>query len=135
MVNKIDFTTIADQLYTFPIIFELQPIGHSIKEKEIVLDQPSKIIITESTYKIKPYLKINGSGNITLTINNKSIILTNIIDYIEIDCECEEVYKDSENCNNKANCNEFPILIPGENNIDFIGDVSEVQIKYREAFL
>ncbi len=133
--NKIDFTTIADQIYTFPIIFDVQPISHSIEEKEVTIDKATNLEITESTYAIKPYIKVNGSGYVTLTINNKNVILKEIESYVELDCELEEAFKGNINCSNKVECDDFPTLIPGTNNISWIGNVSSIQFKYREAFL
>jgi len=133
--NKIDFTTIADKIYTFPITFDVQPIAHSIAEKEITINKATNLQITKSTYVIKPYIKVNGSGPITLTINNKNVILKDIEGYIELDCELEEAVKGEINCNDKVECEDFPILIPGTNNISWIGNVSSIQFKYREAFL
>jgi predicted phage tail component-like protein len=133
--NQIDFEQVYRVCNEFKIKFEVQPIAYSKKEKELTLTNNTQIIIKESTYEIKPYLKIRGSGNITLTINNKSIVLKNIQGYIELDCELEEAFKENENCNNKVECDEFPILIPGQNSISWIGTVSFVQIKYREAFI
>ena len=84
---------------------------------------------------IKPYIKVNGSGIITLTLNNKSIVLKDIQEYIELDCELEEAYKNNLNCNSKVECEDFPVLIPGINNISWTGNVSNIQMMYREAFL
>ena len=135
IINQIDYTDIARKIYEFPLQIELQPISYGVKEKELNIKKESQIIITDSTYLIKPYIKIEGKGDITLTVNNKSVILKNITDYIELDCELEEAYKDIENCNNKINCIEFPTLMPGKNDISFLGNVSNIQIKYREAYI
>lgn len=133
--NKIDFTTIADKIYTFPITFDIQPIAHSTEEKEISILKETNLLIEKSTYCIKPHIKVNGSGAVTLTINNKSIVLKDIEEYIELDCELEEAIKGEVNCNNKVECEDFPTLVPGTNNISWIGNVSSIQFKYREAFL
>lgn len=133
--NQIDFEQVYRVCNEFVVNFEVQPIAHSIKEKEINISNQTAITITESTYDIYPYIKVAGSGNITLMINNKSVILKNIIDYIELDCGLEEAYKNSLNCNNLIECEDFPKLSSGENNISWIGNVSNIQIKYREAFL
>ena len=133
--NQIDFEQVYRVCNEFVVDFDVQPIAYSIKEKEINITKETNIIITESTYDIFPYIKVTGSGNITLTINNKSVILKNINSYIELDCELEEAYKDNLNCNNLIECEEFPKLVQGKNNISWIGNVSSIKIKYKEAFL
>ena len=133
--NQIDFEQVYRVCNEFAVKFEVQPIKHSIKEKEINISEDTQIIITESTYNVKPYIKVTGSGNIKLTINNKSVILNNVVDYIELDCELEEAYKNSVDCNRQVLCDDFPELTQGENNIIIEGNVSNIQIKYKEAFL
>lgn len=133
--NQIDFEQVYRVCNEFTIIFDVNPIAYSVREKELTLTNNTQFIIKESTYEIKPYLKISGSGNITLTINNKSVVLKSIQEYIELDCELEEAFKENENCNSKVECDEFPILIPGQNSISWIGTVSAIEIRYREAFI
>ncbi len=133
--NQIDFEQTYRVCNEFVVIFDVEPIAHSIKEKELIFTKETQFIIKESTYMIKPYIKVNGSGIITLTLNNKSIVLKDIQEYIELDCELEEAYKNNLNCNSKVECEDFPVLIPGINNISWTGNVSNIQMMYREAFL
>ncbi|MCI8396826.1 MAG: hypothetical protein HFJ52_04040 [Clostridia bacterium] len=133
--NQIDFEQIYRVCNEFIVNFEVQPIAHSVREKEIDIFEPTTIIITESTYDIYPLIKIEGSGNITLTINNKSVILKNVNEYIELNCELEEAYKYFSSCNNQVECEEFPKLVSGENHVNWTGNVSSIQIKYEEAFI
>lgn len=135
IINQIDYTNIANRIHEFPLEIELYPICYSIEEKEFNINQKCEITITESTYPIKPYIKIFGNGNVTLTINNNSIIIKNINEYIELNCEDEEAYKGSENMNGNINCEEFPIFVLGKNSIEFIGDVTKIQFIYREAYI
>lgn len=136
IVNKFDYTTIANQIGTFPVQFDVQPIAHSTVEKEITIEEATSLELTDSTYLVEPYLKVYGSGDITLYINNSSIVLNDVDEYIELDSETEEAYKDSESCNSNVECVDFPIFYPEqENTISWIGDVEKILIKYREAFI
>ena len=120
--------------YEFPIEIELQPFAYSIEEIEHNISEPTDIYITQSTTQIRPYFKIYGSGQATLTINNKSQIIKNIDEYIELDSKIEEAYKENENLNSSVN-GEFLNLIPGENKISWIGDITNIKIKYRETYV
>jgi phage-related protein len=86
------------------------------------------------TADVKPLINVYGQGDITLTINNENVVLKQVSDYIVIDGNLEDAYKDTALQNNKMQ-GEFPILKPGENIIDFIGNVTKIEIRYREAFL
>lgn len=133
--NQIDFEQVYRVCNEFVVVFDVEPIAHSVQEKELLFSKEAEFIIKESTYDIRPYIKVNGNGNITFTINNRSVVLTEVEQYIELDCQLEEVYKDNQNCNDKAECEDFPTLVPGNNNISWIGNVSYIQIKYREALV
>lgn len=133
--NQIDFAQAYKVFNEFVIIFEVQPIAFSVEDKKIIVTKQTDITILRATYDMKPYIKVNGNGNVTLTINNKSAILKEIKDYIELDCELEEAYKNNKNCNSSIECEDFPKLIPGKNSINWIGNVSSIEIKYKEAFL
>ncbi len=132
--NQIDFTKVLHVFYEFPIEIELQPFAYSIEEIEHNISEPTEIYITQSTTEIKPYYKIHGSGQATLTINNKSQIIKNIDEYIELDSKIEEAYKESKNLNSSIN-GEFLNLVPGKNVISWIGNITNIEIKYRETFI
>lgn len=133
--NQIDFSKVLHVFYEFPIEIELQPFAYSIEEIEHnISKQTEEIYITQSTAEIKPYYKIYGSGEVTLTINNKSQIIKNIEDYIELDAKIEEAYKENENLNSSV-AGEFLSLIPGKNTITWTGDVVNIKIKYRETYI
>ena len=132
--NQIDFSKILHVFYEFPIEFELQPFAYSLKEIEHNFTTASKIYITQSTAEICPYFKIEGSGRVTLTINNKSQIIKNINGHIELDSKIEEAYKNTNSQNTNV-IGDFLKLQPGENNISWIGSITNLKIKYRETYL
>ena len=80
-----------------------------------------------------PYIKLTGTGEVKLTINNKICTVTIDDEYIELDSELQNAYKGVKNKNDKMN-GEFPILIPGNNKIQITGNAT-MQIKYRKAYI
>lgn len=132
--NNIDFNRVLHVFYEFPIEFELQPFAYSIKEYEHNFTRPSSIYITQSTADILPYINVEGSGAATITINNKSQRIKNINGFIELDSKIEEAYKGSNNENSNT-IGEFLKLRPGENNIEWIGSISNLKIRYRETYI
>ena len=75
-----------------------------------------------------PYIRIYGSGNITLTINNDSFYFEDIEDYIEVDSESMNAYKGISPLNNKMKTANFPEFIPGDNAIAWTGSVNKIEI-------
>lgn len=78
----------------------------------------------------RPIIKVFGTNPGNLTVGKQTIEITSINDYVVIDCELMEVYKEQTNCNSKIklNGNGFPKLIPGLNKISFSGGITSVEV-------
>lgn len=134
IINQIDFTNIANQLHEFPLVIEFQPFAYSIQEKKISITTDANIVIKDSNTNIFPKIKVYGTGNVTLTINNKSQILNNIDSYIELDSELEVAYKDFSNKNFSV-YGDYLFLKPGSNDVSFLGEVTKIEFTYRDTFI
>lgn len=74
----------------------------------------------------KPYIKVYGSGNGNLYINNQTIQLRNINGYVELDSEIEQAYKGTTSKNSDVTLGEFPVFVPGKNNIQWDGGITKI---------
>ena len=85
-----------------------------------------------------PLIKVVGSGDVIVSINNQELILKGLEDEIEVDCEFMNAYKkineDVILLNNKM-YSDFPILESGKNQISFEGNVSKIEITPRWVVL
>lgn len=126
LINRIDISQSLDTFGEFPLIFKAQPFGCSINNYLITLTVPDTIFNTGSANS-KPVLKVYGTGTIDLTINDSTVHLTNIVDYVTIDSELMDCYKDTGLFNNNM-LGDFPELQPGENAISWVGTVTKIEI-------
>lgn len=126
ITNQIEFKKVAVTFHTLIIQFECQPHKYSIDNNPIVLSSPGTIF-NPGTAISKPIIKIYGTGSIDLSINSNGIHLANVVDYVVIDSELMDAYKDTVLKNNDMN-GDFPILIVGDNEISWIGSVAKVEI-------
>ena len=85
-------------------------------------------ITNPTQYTALPYIKIYGSGNITLSIGGQSFPFLNIGSYIECDSALQAVFTGVNNKADKANFDDFPTLKPGANSISWTGTVTKVEI-------
>lgn len=92
------------------------------------------IIYNNGTIEAKPILKLYGSGDITITINNNNVTIKNLDEYVIIDSEMMNCYKGTELRNNKM-IGDFPILKVGENKFSYIGNLTAFEIKHNTRFL
>lgn len=128
IINKIPFDKVIPIFHNFIIQFDCQPFANSTDTSIIAMNVAGSI--NNPGYDSKPYIKVTGSGNITLTINSKNIILTGVSGYIEIDSEMLNCFKGTSNANNQMQ-GEFPILVSGTNTISWTGTVTNVEIAPR----
>ncbi len=79
-----------------------------------------------------PMIVINGSGDVTLAINNNAVNITGLDSTITIDCETKNCYRGTLNLNNTVSLtNQFPFLDKGANTISWEGDITSVEITPR----
>ena len=72
--------------------------------------------------------------NVTLNINNKELTLKDVNEYIEIDTELKETFKDNVSKNDKK-VGEYPNFMIGENTISWTGNVTKIEIEPKWRFL
>lgn len=126
-MNK-DIERVLRVLGRFTAVFVCEPFCYLEEGLDKITINKATSLYNQGTYKSEPILTLYGSGNITLTINNKNLYLTNVQDYITIDSVLKDCYKDTQLCNSKM-LGDFPILIQGENIISWQGNVTKVEIQ------
>lgn len=130
VVEGWEYELYTNHMYQFIVKFKIEPFyyynsGNLIK----TITSPSRIYNPGTIYS-EPYIKINASGNVDLSINSNVISFTNIEEYIEIDSSLMTVYKDTINQGERMQ-GEFPIFNTDKNYISWNGNVSSIQIKGR----
>ncbi len=110
----------------FVVNFRCRPFQYDTNNEVITLTLPGTVF-NPGTLNSEPIINVTGSGDITLTINQVSIQLSEVNESITIDSCLKDAYKDTMLQNSKMN-GDFPILKPGLNSITWTGAVSSVQI-------
>ena len=127
MINRIDISQSLETFGEFPLIFKAQPFGYALNNDLITLLATPSTVSNTATKDSKPVIKIYGSGTIDLTINSKVIHLTNVVDYVSIDAELMDAYKDTL-LKNLDMYGYFPVLVVGDNVISWTGTVTKIEI-------
>jgi len=133
MINKIDISESMDSLGEFPLLFKCQPHAYSLGNEIITLTDTGTIYNSGSAIAL-PIIKLFGTGSLTLTINGNIVNLTDVVDYVTINSDLMDCYKDTLLKNNDMS-GEFPILEKGNNYISWTGTVSKVEITPNWRFL
>lgn len=110
------------------IQFNCKPFKYLIAgETPVMMAEPGTITNPEN-FSSAPYIKITGSGNITMNVNNGSFVFKNVDGYIEVDSEIMNAFKGTISCNSKMETPFFPELQPGLNEISWSGSVTNIEI-------
>lgn len=89
-----------------------------------------------TNYPAKPLLRVYGSSAGTLGLGSYIITISQIDQYVDIDCELMDAYKGATNCNANVSFNADEImLLSGTNGITFTGGISSVIIIPRTYIL
>lgn len=126
IINQIPFNKIMGPWHSFIVVFDCQPLSLSLNNYDITLSS-SGSVYNGGTYKSKPILKVYGTGDVDLSINGNTIHLTNIVDYVTIDSDLMDCYKDTL-LKNSDMSGDFPELVVGENTISWTGTVTSILI-------
>ena len=79
-------------------------------------------------------LEIASSGDVEVTINNKSFTLNDTDGTYVLDCENKVITKDGVNASNIM-LGDFPTFEVGENEIETEGTITSLTATYKKAYL
>lgn len=96
-------------------------------EKALSVTTSGTIMKTPTLFEAKPLIRAYGTGS--MTINGKTLAISSANSYTDLDCDIQEAYKGSTNCNANVS-GDFPTLAPGNNTIIFSG-FTELEITPR----
>ena len=101
--------------------FDRKPQRYLVSGSKPVEVTTGSSLLNPTQYAAKPLIRAYGTG--TLTVNGVSITITTANVYTDINCEIQDAYKGSTNCNGNITLTngEFPTLSPGSNTITFSG--------------
>ena len=108
--------------------FNCKPFKYSFEGQKPVVFTKAGSLYNAEFYPSSPYIKITGSGTVTLTVNHDSFTFRDIDGYIEVDSDIMNAHKGTEPQNNKMSGGGFPTLLPGNNVISWVGDVEKLEI-------
>jgi phage-related protein len=125
--NEVDIEQELRDLGKLKLSFNCKPFKYAFEGQRTVEMTAAGTLYNAEQFESKPYIKIVGSGAITLTINSAAVTLSNVDGYIELDSEMMNAYKGTTAANSQMS-GAFPVLAPGENNIAWTGSVTRLEI-------
>jgi phage-related protein len=116
-------------LAPYEITFDCKPQRFLKSGEDEISNYTGEMVVTNHTaYKAKPLIYIYGVEPGTVRVGTYKIDVLDMTNSpIRIDCETMDVYGGYSNLSHNVSMDEFPVLVPGDNKIEFSG-VSTVTI-------
>ena len=121
---------------TFDIEFNCKP-QRFLKSGEVIQTfNTNGTIYNMTNFASQPLIRAYGNAAGTVGIGHYLITISQIDEYVDIDCELMDAFKGAVNCNANVsfNADEFK-LSSGANGVTFTGGITKVEIKPRTFIL
>lgn len=116
-----------------PLEFIAQPFAYSLTNEPVSLSQPDTVTLGGNIFA-EPVIKVYGSGDGTLTVNGKNILLYEIDENIVLDTPRLLAYKGSQVLLDKTFGN-LPTFDVGNNSVSWSGGITSVEITKNERWV
>lgn len=117
LYSNIEYAVTAlDREGTAVIVFDCKPQRFlNAGETTTTITSASYTLNNPTNMPARPLLRVTTTGKVT--INGNEITVSAVDGYVDIDCETQQAYKGTTNCNNDIIVDEFPVLVGGNNTI------------------
>ena len=131
--GNLDIEEQLNKVGSFTVTFNCKPFKYSFAGQQAVAADSSELTITNPTaFESKPYIKLYGSGAVTLNVSSgnstNSWTISAIDEYIEIDSELMNCFKDTVLKNDSVTGDGFPTLKSGASTIACMGDATRIEV-------
>lgn len=107
--------------------FDCKPFKYDINGENAVVFECEGYLTNKYFEPSKPIVNVFGRGSGILYINEQFVAIYAIDEYLTIDTELQDAFKDGQNKNGTINSADL-VLEPGKNKISFEGGISRVEI-------
>lgn len=128
VVNAIDFKHIYKYFGEFPIIFNCRPFKYAVENNMLNIIETGTKVSNIGTIESEPVITIYGSGDIVFKINQQEISLKGITEKVILNSVIQDCYDDKGNNLNDKMSGGFLKLKPGENIIEWSGNVTKLEV-------
>lgn len=137
IVKKIlfgDFQQEITRYGSIQVTFICEPFLSDVYETEYSIVQSGFNFYYGGTAQSDPIIKLYGSGNVQITINNETMQILNVNEFVTIDCDLMQVRDKNEQSKDFDTIGNFISLKKGNCLITYTGNISKVEFKYTTKY-
>lgn len=129
--DKIEFSHKLHNVFVFDLEFEILPYKYQIIGDNEIAVTSNTTIKNPQQYASNPTITVYGSGSVSFSVNETTYTVNNVTDYVTLNSELLETYRDTVSKNSDKVGYYYPIFNPGDNIINLGENVTELRIKPR----
>lgn len=131
--GSLDIEEQLNKVGSFTVTFNCKPYKYSFAGQQTVAADSASLPVTNPTaFESRPYIKLYGSGAVTLSISSSgstsSWTISSVDEYIEIDSELMNCYKGTVLKNDTVTGDGFPTLKSGNSTLSCVGTVTRIEV-------
>lgn len=137
IVKKIIIGDFAQEFVTFGEIkvqFICDPFLYDIHSTEVEITESNSKVYYQGSIPCDTLFKIYGNGDIQLTVDNETMVISKVKDSVEIDSKLYQVRNSDGTSKDYDVVGNFIKLSKGENKISWIGDVESIQLEFTSVY-
>lgn len=135
-VKKVLFGNIEKEFRTigeFEVIFICEPFSEDLDQTVYEITTNNFKFNYDGNAPADTLIKVYGSGNVQLTIDNETMQINNVTDYVEIDSNLLQV-RNQDGTSKDDDLGDFILLEKGEHTISYTGTVTKIILEYTTKY-
>ncbi|MDW7669900.1 MAG: phage tail family protein [Bacillota bacterium] len=133
-VSDIDLS-LNQVIENFKVVFETEPFQLGTF-KSISVDNPTNItLINDGTEEAETVISVTGTGDVSLTLDDKILNLTGLTEKITLDSKKYLAYNDLKENKLDLHMGDFIKIPPGSSELLMTGTVSNILIEYYDTYI
>lgn len=136
-VKKVLFSDLEKEFRSigqFEVTFICEPFMQDLEPAIYEISSSGFKFNYEGNAPSEPLIKIYGNGNIQLTINNETMQIKNVTNYVEIDSKLMQVRNTDGTSKDNDTLGDFILFAKGENSINYTGAITKIIVEYTTQY-
>ena len=138
MVKKVllnSFKQVNIHLAELEVSFIVEPFLYSLEETSYTFTTKNFSIYNNGTQEADTIIKIYGTGNIQISNNGETMQIDDVSDYVLLDSKCKECVSSTGKSKDWDTIGNYIKLDVGNNTFELTGNITKVEITYRNTYL
>lgn len=136
-VKNVTFGDINKQLQVygeFDVEFTVEPFMEDLNEMRVNISSSNFTAVCQGNRGAETLFIVNGQGNIQITVNDVTMSINNVNGYVEIDSKLLQVRNADGTSKDNDAIGDFARMVPGTNNISYIGNISNIELIFTNQY-